>query len=201
MSIYSENGANLRVDARRNRDAILTAARGAFATGGLETPFAEIAVAGGVGRATLLRRFPTREHLVRAVLDDELAELESLAADLRGRPNALMVLLRYSIDRVRASRGLLQILEDSGRFPGLRRMVQDRLLTMLEVPLRSAREARMVRSDLTSGDVLMVLLMLCSAATRPIPGQVGPADRAFTLTLEGIAHRNEEATSIRDPAW
>jgi hypothetical protein len=58
----------------------------------------------------------------------------------------------------------------------------------------------MVRSDLSSGDVLMVLLMLCSAATRPIPGQVGSADRAFTLALEGIAHRNDAAASKRGPA-
>jgi AcrR family transcriptional regulator len=200
MSTYSEREVGLRVDARRNRDAILTAARGAFASSGLETPFAEIAAAGGVGRATLLRRFPTREHLVRAVLEDELAELESLAADLRGRPNALMVLLRYSIDRVRASRGLLQILQDSGRFPGVRRMVQHRLLTMLEVPLESAREAGMVRSDLTSGDVVMVLLMLCSASTRPIPGQAGSADRAFTLALEGIARRSDAAASAHGSA-
>ena len=56
----------LRCDAARNRDAILEAARAAFAEEGVGVPLEEIARRAGVGIATLYRRFPTRDELVAA---------------------------------------------------------------------------------------------------------------------------------------
>ena len=66
----------LRADARRNQDLIVAAAGEAIAEHGLEASMEEIARRAGVGAATLYRRFPSKQELLRAVLDARLSELE-----------------------------------------------------------------------------------------------------------------------------
>ena len=67
-------GKPVRADARRNRDAILTAARTVFEHD--ETlRFDDFAARAGVGVATLYRHFPTREALAAAVYEGEVAAL------------------------------------------------------------------------------------------------------------------------------
>src|ERR1700759_5520319 len=64
----------MRADARRNRDAILAAAREVFEAEGVLAPLDAIAVRGGVGNATLYRNFPTREDLLSAVMETSIVE-------------------------------------------------------------------------------------------------------------------------------
>lgn len=59
----------VRADARRNRDAILAAAREAFEAEGVLAAIDGIALRAGVGNATLYRNFPTRDDLLAAVID------------------------------------------------------------------------------------------------------------------------------------
>jgi AcrR family transcriptional regulator len=54
----------LRADARRNRAAIVAAARELFAHHGPATPMDDIAAQAGVGVGTLYRHFPTKEALL-----------------------------------------------------------------------------------------------------------------------------------------
>lgn len=76
----------LRVDARRNREKILTTAARLFSEQGLDAQMERIAKEAGVGSATLYRNFPTREALVEAVYRNELAHLCAAApALLAGR--------------------------------------------------------------------------------------------------------------------
>jgi len=63
----------LRADARRNRDAILAAAREAFETEGVYASLDGIALRAGVGNATLYRNFPTRDDLQAAVMEVNIA--------------------------------------------------------------------------------------------------------------------------------
>jgi AcrR family transcriptional regulator len=65
----------LRADARRNRDAIVNAAREAFAMHGLQTSLDDIAKCAGVGSGTLYRHFPKRDDLVAAVFTERMDEL------------------------------------------------------------------------------------------------------------------------------
>jgi AcrR family transcriptional regulator len=62
----------LRADAERNRDRILAAARRLYATEGLTVSMASVAREAGVGKATLSRRFATRDDLVTAVFADRM---------------------------------------------------------------------------------------------------------------------------------
>ena len=56
-----------RADARRNFDALLAAARDAFAEFGAEASLEDIARRAGVGIGTLYRNFPTRRDLFESV--------------------------------------------------------------------------------------------------------------------------------------
>jgi len=62
----------LRADAERNRERIMQAARRLFATEGLGVSMASVAREAGVGKATLSRRFATREELINAVFTDRM---------------------------------------------------------------------------------------------------------------------------------
>lgn len=79
----------LRADAARNRTAILLAARETFEQEGVFAPLDGIAIAAGVGNATLYRNFPTRDDLLAAVIEDTigllLAEADRLSATLPAR--------------------------------------------------------------------------------------------------------------------
>jgi len=73
----------LRADAALNRARILAAAATAFAELGPDASMAEIARRADVGMATLFRRFPTKDALLRAVFAESIAACEAdLAAAL-----------------------------------------------------------------------------------------------------------------------
>ena len=71
--------ASARVDARRNRERLLAAARELLASDGVDVPVREIAQRAGVGVGTLYLHFPRREDLVDAVLEDAFDGYVALA--------------------------------------------------------------------------------------------------------------------------
>ncbi|GGR49852.1 AcrR family transcriptional regulator [Nocardioides luteus] len=75
-----------RSDAVRNRDLLVAAAREVLAEQGLDAPMSAVAKRAGVGQGTLYRHFPDRLTLARAVLDENVAHIEEVAA----RPGATL---------------------------------------------------------------------------------------------------------------
>jgi AcrR family transcriptional regulator len=69
---HQQSESALRADAERNRDRILAAARRLFASEGLGVSMAAVAREAGVGKATLGRRFATRQELINAVFADRM---------------------------------------------------------------------------------------------------------------------------------
>ena len=65
----------LRVDAQRNLARILEAAREVFAEQGIDAPIVEIAHRAGVGVGTIFRRFPNKDELIVALLEQRGAQL------------------------------------------------------------------------------------------------------------------------------
>ena len=72
----------MRADAEKNRSQILNVARGVVAEHGADVSMRDIARRAGVGLATLLRHFPTREALFEALLCTHLDALTQRAAEL-----------------------------------------------------------------------------------------------------------------------
>jgi AcrR family transcriptional regulator len=78
----------LRSDAQRNLERVLSAAAEAFAESGPNVSIDEIARRAGVGHATVFRRFPTKDSLIAAVVQERLRELTTLAEAALADPDA-----------------------------------------------------------------------------------------------------------------
>lgn len=85
----------MRADAQRNHDAVLAAARTVFAQSGIDAPMEDVARAAGVGKGTLYRRFPTREHLFAAILQDRVDELDASAQRALDAPDVWRALSEW----------------------------------------------------------------------------------------------------------
>jgi AcrR family transcriptional regulator len=74
-----------RADAQRNSEAVLEAAKAAFAEFGVDAPMRDIAARAGVGIGTIYRNYPLRSDLIIAVfrreVDATAAEADRLAAE------------------------------------------------------------------------------------------------------------------------
>jgi AcrR family transcriptional regulator len=78
----------LRADAARNRERILAAAQQVFSECGLDASVAEVARRAGVGKATVFRSYPTKEHLIAAITSDRVRWVEDLVTQALEEPDA-----------------------------------------------------------------------------------------------------------------
>jgi AcrR family transcriptional regulator len=175
---------HLRADAQRNRDAVLTAAKEVFGEQGLEAPLNEIARRAGVGQGTLYRRFPTREALIEAIADDNLAALSDLAERTQDRPDAFIELFLGAVELQRQNQGFTDMLAKSPHAERVLRKRRARFLATVEGPLRRSQQANLIRADLTPQDVRLLLYML-GAANRCADQRDGHG-RALELVLDAL---------------
>ncbi|AXK34367.1 TetR/AcrR family transcriptional regulator [Streptomyces armeniacus] len=172
----------MRADAQHNREQILRAARQIFVHEGPDAPLDVIARRAGVGVATLYRRFPTRDDLIRAVAADTLELLYegvTRAAAEEGDPfEALRRFMHAALDlNIGAVMPSL-----FGRFEADRVLSEVRdAVDPLHDLMSRAQEAALLRADAAPGDVIFMIIRL----TRPLPGGGFPEDGA-------LAHRQLE---------
>nr|WP_063763357.1 TetR/AcrR family transcriptional regulator [Streptomyces sp. NRRL WC-3742] len=117
-------GARLRVDARRNLESVLRAAREVFGEYGYDAPMEEVARRAGVGVGTVYRRFPSKEVLVQRIAAEEVAWLTAQAREsLYGGDGAWEALAGYLARAVTTGAGRLlppeafRYAEELGRVP------------------------------------------------------------------------------------
>jgi AcrR family transcriptional regulator len=77
-----------RADAVRNYERVVAAASEVLAEKGAEAGVPEIAKRAGVGKGTVYRCFPTKEHLVSAVVSERLRWFTDAARAAEARPDA-----------------------------------------------------------------------------------------------------------------
>ncbi|WP_435283492.1 TetR/AcrR family transcriptional regulator [Streptomyces koelreuteriae] len=180
----------LRADAARNREQVLTAARQAFRELGTAAPLDEIARRAGVNIATLYRRFPDRDALIRQVLVDGYtlvleAARSATEAAASSPGTAVEQFLLALVDR-RDELVLPLIggpITDGDQLIGLQREIAD----TLERLLAAARSADAVRADVTAVDLIMAGALVC----RPLPYLPGQqstalARRHVQVFLDGL---------------
>ena len=153
----------LRADAARNVERILRAARDVYAELGAEAPIEAIARRAGVGERTLYRRFPTKRDLVRAALEQSIAEdltpaiEDALRADdpLRG----LAQLIEAAISLGAREHNLLTAAYRTGSLtPDISTSLDDALKELA----RQGQQAGLVRADLVADDLPRLIAMLHS---------------------------------------
>jgi AcrR family transcriptional regulator len=158
----------VRVDAQRNRDRILEAARALVAETGVDATMEDIARHAGVAVGTLYRHFPAKEDLVAAVVEDSFAQMASLtegamAAVHAGAPPgpAIGELFREIAERhatdqaFKSAAGRLDVnVEMASARPGSPIARSVAAITEL---LQRAQLAGQIRGDLTLADLGVLL--------------------------------------------
>ncbi|MGA5504065.1 TetR/AcrR family transcriptional regulator [Streptomyces umbrinus] len=173
----------VRSDARENRARILAAAREALATDS-STSINQIAQRAGVGSGTLYRNFPTRESLVLAVYQDEVARITSAVPDLLAQMPPLEALRHWTTDLVEAMRRKHGLGDALG--PGAHQAISEHsygpVIAAITELLDAGKRDGSIRPDADPGDFLQLTGALWRAAT-------GPEDRAprmLALILDGL---------------
>src|SRR2546421_9536435 len=75
----SSGDRTLRADARRNREAVITAAKKLFADQGLDVQMPDVARVAKVGVGTVYRHFRTKDELIAALAADRFERLAEKA--------------------------------------------------------------------------------------------------------------------------
>jgi AcrR family transcriptional regulator len=173
-----------RADAARNFDALLAAAREAFAENGADASLEDIARRAGVGIGTLYRNFPTRRHLFESVYAQEVNALGKVAVDLAADPpwQALTAWLRRFVEYSVTKRAIRDALNgESDIFLACR----DSLYEAGGPLLLRAQQAGEARADISFDD----LVRMVSGITSTAFPEEGQRDRVLAIALDGVRAR------------
>ena len=143
-----------RVDALRNQERVIVAARELFATHGLGAGMDEIASRAGVGKATIYRSYPTKDHLVAAVAGDRLRWFAERA--------------RAGCDTADPWRAFCELILDGAEIQAVDRSLADVLAASLNVP--AAQDARREVQE------AFAALMAAAHAQGPMRSDARPED-------------------------
>lgn len=179
----------LRADAERNRLHILDAAAAAFADGGLDVPVAEIARRAGVGPGTLFRRFPTKDDLVIAIVEQRFEDMIALLDAALENPDpwdGLVECMEAAVTMQVRDRGVLEAVGE--RFFGDPRMgaLKERINPKVAALLQRAQQAGVVRQDVEHQDI-PVLIQAAARAGCVMPSCDPDLSRRYLgIMLDGM---------------
>jgi AcrR family transcriptional regulator len=163
----------LRRDAAINRARLIAAAESVFATSGTATSMEDIASVAGVAPVTLYRRFPTKDDLIRAVLDSFFRRLLVLTEKALQAPpeQALAVFLATVGAEIARQQGLAHRLW-GGLSP--RELISELEARTADV-LQAAKDAGVVHPSVTADDI--------AAGVRALRGVTETDDTAWRRHL------------------
>jgi AcrR family transcriptional regulator len=169
MATAERRAQPARVDATRNRERIIAAAREAFVEHGPTVPLDAIAHRAGVGNATLYRHFADRHELIHVVASYSLARITEQAESALAEETDAFEALRRFVHRAADERvGALCSLLYEGFDKNDPHVVAARLRmeTVVTELMDNARESGQLRPDVGIGDLMVAISQL----TRPVAG-------------------------------
>jgi AcrR family transcriptional regulator len=178
----------LRADARRNRVAVISAAKKLFADEGLDAQMPDVAKAARVGVGTVYRHFPTKEDLIAALAAERFERLAEKASEGIAAADpweGLCAFIRFSAEIQADDRGLCEVMgsrpevmEASAYAVGL-----DELCKQL---VKRAQRSGALRKDLEWQDIPLIACGL----GRITPAEMGPASgrwpRLVEIVIDGL---------------
>jgi AcrR family transcriptional regulator len=178
----------LRADARRNREAIIEAARARFAEEGLEAQIDDIARDAGVGVGTVYRHFPTKEDLVEALAMARFSTLAELAREAIADPDPWRAFSGYMRRSAELQAQDLALSEAMASRPGMMGMAAERagMPELMDELVERAKKAGVVRADADWQDVPM---MICGLGRITQGAEEVPFmnwERLLAVLLDGI---------------
>ncbi len=180
-----------RVDAVRNRAAILTAASAVFATHGGGVDVREIARCAGVGMGTLYRHFPTKEALLETVLHDNFAEWTRASRDAAAAEKdpalALAGFLHDALERQASHRAMVERFAETWNSTDDMATCQRELHPVINDLVARCHNAGTLRAGVTGEDIALLLValgritQLANTRDRPHLWQ-----RSLQIALDGL---------------
>jgi AcrR family transcriptional regulator len=185
-----------RVDAIRNRERVLEAAKAVFSAGGAEASLEAVARAAGVGIGTLYRHFPTREALFEAVYRREVQQLADLAEQLKQEEpvEALRHWMRSNVNFVATKKGMSAALALAAyKNPELFSHSLDQLTRSVGGLLARAIATGEIRDDISPQDLIRALIGMCYMHDQP--GWQASVLRLVDVFVDGLRVRPEPTRS------
>ncbi|MGW4526592.1 TetR/AcrR family transcriptional regulator [Amycolatopsis sp. NPDC004378] len=173
----------LRADARRNREALVAAAREVFGAKGVDAPLDEIARRAEVAIGTLYNRFSTRADLVEAAFLPTLEEARAIVDEALEREDpwdGFVLFLERSVRMQVTDRGFTEVCSRAFEpSSGLEKAKQANASRIDRIVSR-AQEAGVLRPDFRGEDLAIVF----AAATATPDWR-----RALGIVLDGLRVR------------
>jgi AcrR family transcriptional regulator len=178
----------LRADARRNREAVIAAAKTLFAEQGLDAQMPDVAKAANVGVGTVYRHFPTKDDLIAALVAERFERLaERAREDLQtSEPwEGISDFIRFSAQIQADDRGLCEVM-------GSRPEVMDAAARAAGLPelcerlVKRAQRSGQLRRDLTWEDVPMIACGLGRITQANSGPATGRWPRLVEIILDGL---------------
>jgi AcrR family transcriptional regulator len=167
LHTMDEERRPMRADAERNRARLIEAATAIFCERGLEVGVGEIADRAGVGRGTLFRNFPSKEHLIAAVVVARMQESVArghAALEATDPAEALFELIDQSVGRSQTDHALFDGLDDEWLANDEIRAARTELMGVLDALVQRAQNAGAVRADVSAVDIVMMVKGVCEAS-------------------------------------
>jgi AcrR family transcriptional regulator len=172
----------LRADARRNREAILKAARAVFSARGREAHLGDVARRAKVGMGTVYRHFPDKDALLEALAREQFDLLTQWAREALEAPDpgpALEALLWRGAELQAKDRALMEAVADFK--PGVAEQASE-LHACMEKLLTRAQATGHIRADATGEDIRLMMCGLGSVMQMSGDGW----RRYLTVMLDGM---------------
>src|SRR5215204_6920029 len=177
-----------RADARRNREAVIAAAKRLFADQGLDAQMPDVAKAAKVGVGTVYRHFPTKEDLIAALAGDRferLAEKAREGIEAEDPWEGLCDFIRFSARIQADDRGLCEVMGSRPEVMAASAYAVG-LDGLCEELVKRAQRSGDLRKDLEWQDIPMIACGL----GRITPAEKGPAvgrwPRLVGIVIDGL---------------
>jgi AcrR family transcriptional regulator len=181
-------GPVLRADARRNRAAVLAAAKKLFADQGLDAQMPDVAKAAKVGVGTVYRHFPTKADLIAALAEqrfERLAEKAREGIEAEDPWEGLCEFIRFSARIQADDRGLCEVMGSRPEVMAASALAVG-LDQILDDLVKRAKGSGKLRKDLEWEDIPMIacgLGRITPAATGPAAGRW---PRLVEIIIDGL---------------
>jgi AcrR family transcriptional regulator len=160
----------LRADARRNRERILEAARGACAAHGASVQMDDVARGAGVGVGTVYRHFPTKDALIEALVAEKFrltTENIREALEIADPWESFAEALRRNAEVMAADAGLRDALIRLGPAARSTDEARDELDALAGRLIARAQAAGVLRDDVSVDDIGALMAGLCTSMAHP----------------------------------
>jgi AcrR family transcriptional regulator len=178
----------LRADARRNREAVIAAAKRLFADQGLEAQMPDVAKVAKVGVGTVYRHFPTKDDLIAALVAERFERLAEKAREGLEAGDAwegIRNFIRFSAQIQADDRGLCEVM-------GSRPDLMDAAALEVGLPelcdglVKRAQRSGELRRDLAWEDIPMIACGLGRITQATMGPATGRWPRLVEIVLDGL---------------